>query len=363
MNGSTTETTKHPVSLQLRIKFVLTGVVYPLVAFSMSLTSPPVASSPWQSGKLQDYVAMLMTFPGFGPFLPLVLFSMVGLTFWLFDPGSGRFPVIVLGIVTGPLIATQFLIMTMITAGPFPFFFAAITAPIQAAIVYAIFGVWSHSGKFTIRYLLIVTAVFAMIAAAINATESWSYIAVSLAGCLFYAAASSPVLCLVTYVRAAVYLYHQQACKDAAVWVWMTFLVTWLITWMASWKFAVDIMMREYAKLPTGPPQCYVCSSAAHGHRRLVGSQPRPGDGVLVNSQMRRLKFFEFAIAAALPKLHRSLRRVYDHVGPPLARVCASNRLFADAIYLALKPIELAAIVVATLARFHGDSIDKLYQR
>lgn len=349
--------------MQLRIKFALTGVIYPLLAFSMSLTSPPVASSPWQSGKLQDYVAMLMTFPGFGPFLPLVLFCMVGLTFWLFDPGISRVPVFVLGMVTGPVIAMQFLILTLITTGPFPFFFAAITTPVQAAMVYAIFGVWSRSGKFTIRYLLIVTAIVAIIAGTINATATWGGVADFVAICLFYAAAASPVLCLVTYVRVVIYLYHQRACDDAAVWTRLAFPMAWLITWLASWKFAVDVMLREYAKLPTGPPQCYVCSAAAHGHRWLVRSKPRVGDGLMVNSQMRRLKFLEFAMAAAFPNLHRSIRSAYDRFGPSLARRCMSDRLLADAAYLAFKPLELLALTLTMLMRFHADSIHQLYRR
>lgn len=60
----------------------------------------------------------------------------------------------------------------------------------------------------------------------------------------------------------------------------------------------------------------------------------------LASWQLRRLKCVEIALAAICPAAHRSIRLVYDFIGPPLARVIGVHPLLADLTFVALIPME-----------------------
>ncbi|QDT04397.1 hypothetical protein K227x_27880 [Rubripirellula lacrimiformis] len=353
-------------SVQLRVKFLITGVLFPISAFIVTASSPISISSLWQSGQLDAYVAMLMTWPGYGPFLPLVGCCMACLTLWLVRPASSRFLILRWCIYAGVALSFQFLVMTTIANGPFTYVFAALTAPVLALTVFAFNSILSRIGRFTIAHLLILTTIAALLIALIQWTGSGFESMELLLGLWFIGSAASPVLCLVTFIRASLYLRHERAASGGNLPSTLTplgvgFLIAWIGSWWAAWVLATDIMMKEYAKLPTAAPNCYVTSAAAGGHRRLVASRPRHGDQILVNPQMQRLKFAEFAIATALPNTHASIRRCYDRIGPPLAHRCRSNIWFADATYVAFKPLEWAAIGLAKSMAISSKSIGALY--
>ena len=109
---------------------------------------------------------------------------------------------------------------------------------------------------------------------------------------------------------------------------------------------SVNLMLIEYAKLPTTPPDdCYVCTAAARGHSWFVGSRvicEDANDVLRINNQTRYLKAAEIVLAATCPRLHRLARTVYNCVGPEAAKLLA-HPLAADAAYLTLKPAEWAA--------------------
>jgi hypothetical protein len=114
----------------------------------------------------------------------------------------------------------------------------------------------------------------------------------------------------------------------------------WIVTWVASWAGAIAAAVRAYRALPTRPTgQCYVATAAARGHPWVVGTR----DAIGVNDQMRRLKCAEIALAVVAPRMHRAVRRVYDVVGPRLARGMV-HPVVADVGYLLLKPAEWAAL-------------------
>jgi hypothetical protein len=70
-----------------------------------------------------------------------------------------------------------------------------------------------------------------------------------------------------------------------------------------------------------------------------------------VNDQLRRLKVGELALAAIAPRLHATLRKVYDRVGPVLASALVTP-ILADAAYVLLKPAEWStAFVLRRLLR------------
>jgi hypothetical protein len=125
-------------------------------------------------------------------------------------------------------------------------------------------------------------------------------------------------------------------------------LLTWLGTYMGTVRISITKAVEQYAQLPKSPPSCYVCTAAAHGHRDFVGSHScRASDGTVfsVNRQMRRLKCAELALAVTAPWLHAAVRRVYDCIGPRLARRLR-HPLAADFAFLAFKPVEWLAVFV-----------------
>ena len=113
-------------------------------------------------------------------------------------------------------------------------------------------------------------------------------------------------------------------------------------------SFALILMHYSPTGPGSSPIHCFVASAAARGHRRWVRTQLMPSAlGMIpVNDQLRVLIAAELAVKLAHPRLHRILRGVYNVVGPILARL-VRTKLAADAVYVALKPVEaLARIIV-----------------
>jgi hypothetical protein len=122
--------------------------------------------------------------------------------------------------------------------------------------------------------------------------------------------------------------------------------IGWLTAYLVAWRLAIQATLEAYAALPAHPPDCYIATAAAQGHRRLTRARPvRLSDGHLlwVNAQLRYLKCGELALQAVSPATHRRVRRVYDCVGLWLARRLR-HPLLADAAYLTLKPVEWGAV-------------------
>jgi len=103
---------------------------------------------------------------------------------------------------------------------------------------------------------------------------------------------------------------------------------------------------RLFDSLPdVEPHRCFIVTAAASGHPWLVGSRPDLRTGLRENRQLRRMRAFESLLQSLAPRFHRRLRQVYNIVGPVVANRIRTP-LAADAIYLALKPLEWAAILV-----------------
>jgi hypothetical protein len=112
-----------------------------------------------------------------------------------------------------------------------------------------------------------------------------------------------------------------------------------------------------YASLPREPPQCFVVTAAGRGHPALVGpfvEVTHRGGKRLANRQLATLWRFEALWQARAPASHARFRRVYDRVGPVLARRIDTS-LRADAVYLALRPVEfVAGLLLKHAARSGG---------
>lgn len=113
----------------------------------------------------------------------------------------------------------------------------------------------------------------------------------------------------------------------------------------------------------------YLCSVAANGHRRVVGSfryGRRQGARIVCNRQLLVSNAFEELLQERLPRLHRSIRRRYNHVGNFVHRYYGifENPFVSDAVYLLMKPAEwLFVLVLYSFDRRPEDRIARQYTR
>ena len=364
---------------QLRLKFFLTGVLFPVLCLCLIASSRGsfTVLSPWQSGRLENYVGVLLAWPALFVFTPLLVYSFVCLTRWCLWPFETNDIVHWLGLLTGAILSLTFTLLLMVTTGFAAQIMAIIVAPILALLFYLI-GLAIKKKlirkRFSIAYLIGSTTVLAVILAVLSASGIHAMqIAGSIGGTfgfisLFIVGSASTLgfvtFCRATVASAAIYRSQRNTSTEKRSWLIAGFIL-WLVGYLLSWKFAIDLMMVEYAKLPTSQPNCFVSSAAANGHQSLVGpfavNSSRANESTNINRQMQRLKFFEFAFAAGLPHTHRIARAIYNRLGPWLADICRSNVWFSDATFLALKPIEWVAIVLRHLAGVSKERVAKIY--
>jgi hypothetical protein len=120
---------------------------------------------------------------------------------------------------------------------------------------------------------------------------------------------------------------------------WSSFL---FVSVMAKYPLA----RRLYDQLPDEPPQeCFVVTAASKGHPQLVGAWTDKGRGRLVNQQLLTLWKLEDWLTNRFPLFHRRLRKIYNRLGPTVARRIR-YRWQADLVYLFLKPLEYLAVVL-----------------
>ena len=108
--------------------------------------------------------------------------------------------------------------------------------------------------------------------------------------------------------------------------------------------------LAHYSSLPESPPSCFIVTAAARGHGRFVGSRPAARTGLLENPQLCRMRALERRLQTRHPAFHRALRAGYNVVGPLVASRIRSP-WSADAVYVLLKPLELAAAIYCRMDR------------
>ena len=121
--------------------------------------------------------------------------------------------------------------------------------------------------------------------------------------------------------------------------------------WVGSYFWSKSV----YASLPeTGG--CFVVTAASCGHPQFTGPYTeiiRHGRRLRANEQLLTFWELESCWRTRAPISHTGFRRVYNRVGPIVAaRIRSPWR--ADLVYLALKPLELAArclLCVGSVAR------------
>lgn len=103
----------------------------------------------------------------------------------------------------------------------------------------------------------------------------------------------------------------------------------------------------------TAPPNLYMdehylCTVAAGGHEKVVKPVrmgERHGHRVVVNRQLCIANAFEQILEERTPRLHRTVRLVYDKYGLPVARLIKSKWV-ADVVYLLMKPLEWFFLII-----------------
>ena len=366
---------------QRRFKYFVTGVLAPIGCFAMVWIGMSThVDAPWQSGKIDMYASLLLEEYSLLPFMPLLIFSMVAMTASCFYPKSLKWPAIRVGIYGGGILSIQYLLLIVFATSFFTFAAAVVVGPALALVTYVAAKLMPRARRIAIWQIMLLTAVVAAFAAGIAAMQQ-DVQNIGRGGAMnillmaiFWTLVATPLLNCISYVRASVGLLRApevegDRSKDQLQ-IW-SLCSAWLLGFGASWKFSLDAMLAEYAKLPTVEPQCYVSAAAAHGHPRFVGvariaTEAAASDllpAYPINLQMCRLKFLEFALAAAFPRVHRWVRWTYNALGPRAAAVCRSNVWLADASYVALKPLEWLAELLRMTAKVSLQRVTALYLR
>ena len=98
-----------------------------------------------------------------------------------------------------------------------------------------------------------------------------------------------------------------------------------------------------YDQLPDEMPEnCFIVTAASRGHRNVVNTWYDESRNRIVNQQLLNFWAFENLLRAKYPAVHFWIRKIYNFVGPVVAR-CIVFKWQADAVYWLLKPLEFVA--------------------
>lgn len=155
-----------------------------------------------------------------------------------------------------------------------------------------------------------------------------------------------PAYIAVWYALRTVQLVNE--CGSANETVWGSVLGS-LPFWLGSlfWSHST------YVSLPATHQGCFVVTAASRGHKKFVGPHfaiQRKGGFVSANGQLLTLWQFEDLWSKSAPRSHRQFRSLYNRLGSVIAAQIGSPWM-ADATYLALKPVEVAAKVILAASK------------
>ena len=344
-------------SISLRLTLVCHGVLLPAILLGMSLNGlDAIAEQAWQSGNLEDYIAMLLKPVAWVIFAPGMIYAMVSMCVWAIAPGSERSFWVRLGIATGVVLSIHFCAVLMVLYHIVMLIFTAIVWPIWYGITWCLQPVFRARRQFKIWHIMLLMTVVAILVAIVNSMGRQMLVA-------FYnlytpIMVATPCLNAIAYMAVAFYMlrrsYERQNDRG-----WQLYLVvpSFIVSYLAAVRYSVLVMLDEYAKLPTTNPNCYMANAAAYAHPRLTGASQRGQ----ITTCIRRMKFLELVVRAVAPGLHRCLRICYDRYGPGLAAICQQHFALATCTCLALKPLELAAEFARQLLSFEASIIARIY--
>lgn len=344
-----------PVNGWWRIIYGLFVIVLPAFSFWAIQGLKPE----WQSGDLQDYLALLLSAEASLIFLFLLAYSILCYSLLLIAPNRfAEFFLIRFGIYGGVLLALQYSIVLFLHL-------------FDNKYIYAIFLLWLFPLYFPRFYR------WALEKWVKRYVRAWMLLVVAiLYGILtfVYNDALLPILLAFIGMVASAPFWSFLIAGQAALWLFKNYetkftlprglgFTAWLAAYAAAWRYDILKMYELYAQLPTAPPNCYIATAAANGHPKLVHSwtvqvQFANGKSMRANKQLQTLKCAELALMAVAPRLHKFVRKIYDVVGKSLAHKI-QNPFLADVAYLLLKPFEWLARVLLRMTIPNIDSISK----
>ncbi|MEM7456029.1 MAG: DUF6688 family protein [Planctomycetota bacterium] len=346
------------------------GVVNPAICFVLALLGVHwAADQPWQNGSLGTYTKLMLQWPAVAPFYPVFGFSAACLAYWCFQPlDAGKHFVARFGIYVGVLLSLQSALMVYgIPSSIANACIGALILLVYAAILLGVFWLFlipafllydSYSAvvrKNIIRGLAIAPILF--LVALAYSIPSTGLLSVVLA-------IAAPVLALGFYSYASLKVFYAERRPIRFSILRLFGITTWVSGFFGAWRASIQLMLVEYAKLPTENPNCFVSSAAANGYAAFVGAEEvvRGGCRLKVNRQMRVLKAGEFAFQCALPSMHLCVRKVYNRMGPILARLIRKRRLPATFCYCAFKPLEWSIRFLLLFAGIDRRLVDRIYR-
>ncbi len=134
-------------------------------------------------------------------------------------------------------------------------------------------------------------------------------------------------------------------------WTYFSAALCTIPSWLLGWLWSRQV----YDSLPNqAPTGCFIVTAASRGHERCVGPLtgiPRNGRTLQVNQQLHTFWQFESLWHARSPRSHALFRKIYNRIGPIVARRITSPWL-ADLMFIALKPLEWLASLSLRAKRF-----------
>ncbi|MEM1355502.1 MAG: DUF6688 family protein [Planctomycetota bacterium] len=328
----------HTLSPASRIFGWVVGLLAPAgVVLLASIDPMATIFVEWQSGRTEDYVGTMLAGRAMWAFYPLLVWAYVAFGALLVQPvAMARRSWVRVGLILGVLLGVQYqLILTISFVG------------LDGVVVPALIGVIVLSAPLTLAIGLSLAErqegytppprpkpsmawrTVAIVAASLFCA---AWISVGIVFALFLSPYAMAFCMLAALCR--VYRTDFDEPPEPARPVSVTLAAA---GYAAAWPIAISQAMIVYSSLPTHPPHCYVVTASARGHRWLTRplflTLDAKGRPFPVTRQMLVLKRAELAIAARCPGLHRAMRRVYDRIGPAIARRI-TNPWLADASYL-----------------------------
>jgi hypothetical protein len=338
-----------------RIFHFLTAVILPLVCFAMSVASYPPGPD-YQRAYWSDYLGLIPTARVGWAFYPLLIFSIYAAAMMVIVPKKAiDWFHIRIGLFTGVILAYQYSFIQAACYADGSSRAEGTVIALSAPAVFVagmVFGDWvvhlaiwnakwyRGRGRF---YFWIGLAVLGAASGAVFPRGLGNAIEITLIAPLFLA----PGLTLTTFVLLSILVLRRGNRLNPPTWIVLPWTLGWFTSFIAAWAESYTLAIKAYEALPKTNPDCYIATAAAKGHRKVVGSWSSAD--TLINSQVAILKAGERSIARRCPRVHQTMRSVYDFLGPGIAHRM-TNPFIADLAYLMLKPVEWMTAAVMSIA-------------
>jgi len=299
-----TKAQQFPIHGWWRVLYSLFVVALPAFSFWVI----PALKPEWQSGDLQDYLALLLQPEASLFFLILLTYSVICYLLLLIIPDrSSSVFAIRLGIYAGVLLALQYSVVMFLYLSDNKYSFTVFLLWLFP-LYYTRIDQWAVRkwGRQRARLGLMVLILLAIVIVAVINREQFYPLFLALIGLVI----AAPFWSFLIAGQAALWLirnYETPFSMKRGLGV-----TAWLAAYGLSWRYDILKMYELYSELPLVPPTCYIATAAAHGHPTFVGSRTvqlgewkiHAGESPIADFQMRRTR-----IAGGRPALSQSIEK------------------------------------------------------